>query len=235
MSISPDKLYECLHNYFGQQHWWPVDERYHKKNHSDPRFEVMIGAILTQNTAWSNVEKALLLLKKHNALTIQHIADIDENTLKTLIQPSGFFNQKAKRLKNLALYLQKNYECDINVFFRRNLQEIRQELLSLHGIGPETADSILLYAGNLPIFVVDAYTKRLVERLPLNVEEKTYEGTQKYFQENLRKTYTTTDIVPLYKQLHALIVELAKNYCKKIPRCQKCPLNNYCASSKLFQ
>lgn len=235
MPLSPDKLYECLLNYFGRQDWWPVDEHYHKKNQSDPRFEIMIGAILTQNTAWSNVEKALLLLKKHNVLTIQQIAQLDENTLKTLIQPSGFFNQKAKRLKNLALYLQKNYGCDINVFFRRNLQEIRQELLSLNGIGPETADSIILYAGDLPIFVVDAYTKRLCERLPLNVEEKTYEGTQKYFQENLRKIYTTTDLVPLYKQFHALIVELAKNYCKKKPRCQKCPLHNYCESSDLFQ
>ncbi|MCX6665506.1 MAG: endonuclease [Euryarchaeota archaeon] len=235
MPLSADKLYECLLSHFGLQHWWPVDEHYHKKNHSDPRFEVMIGAILTQNTAWSNVEKALLLLKNKNALTIQQIAQLDENTLKTLIQPSGFFNQKAKRLKNLALFLQKNYDSDINVFFRRNIQEIRQELLSLHGIGPETADSIILYAGDLPIFVVDAYTKRLVERLPLSVEEKTYEGTQKYFQENLQKIYPAKDLVPIYKQFHALIVENAKNYCKKNPRCQKCPVNICCASFELFQ
>ena len=213
-----------LLHHFKHQDWWPVDATYHQRNHSDPRFEIIIGAILTQNTAWTNVEKALKNLRQHKALTINALLNMDENTLKTLIQPSGFFNQKAHRLHLFTTYLHDHYQDDLTVFFARTTKEIRIELLSLHGIGPETADSILLYAGNHPVFVVDAYTKRICTRLPLPIQHDTYDAIQTYFTENLPKQQQIT----VYKELHALIVELAKNHCRKKPACDHCPLNLRC-------
>ena len=150
MAISPKILYDLLLDDFGYQHWWPIDKNYHRKQKSDPRFEIIVGAILTQNTAWNNVEKALENLKKNKVLAINSIIRINEENLKIMIQPSGFFNQKAQRLKLIATYLHKNYQEDLQKFFLRDITEIRQELLSLQGIGSETADSILLYAGNHP-------------------------------------------------------------------------------------
>ena len=127
----------------------------------------------------------------------------------------------------MTLYLQENYDGNLNGFFNRDLHAIRGELISLNGIGPETADSILLYAGNLPIFVVDAYTKRMCKRLPLNTNIS-YDEIQQYFQENLCKKYTEKQITQVYNELHAQIVILAKNYCKKKPACNNCPLKNSC-------
>ena len=225
MKLTPQILYQKLLEDFGEQHWWPMDKQYHKKNNSDPRFEIIIGAILTQNTAWSNVEKALNNLKKANMIDIKKISDIDKKSLKEMIRPSGFFNQKAERLKNIAFYLQKNYKGDLDKFFNQDTYKIREELLSLNGIGPETADSILLYAGLKPVFVVDAYTKRISKRLPLNTNTS-YDEIQQYFQNNISKNYSET--VQIYNELHALIVELAKNYCKKKPECNKCPLQKNC-------
>jgi len=227
MSI-PAKINELLLDHFGNQDWWPVDKDYHKENGSDPRFEIIIGAILTQNTAWSNVEKALENLKANNSLTVRKVVETDLENLKTMIQPSGFFNQKAKRLKILASHLHKNYEDDLDKFFDRDLQEIRRELLSLNGIGPETADSILLYAGNHPIFVVDAYTKRICKRLPVEINGESYDEIQQYFEGELHECFPRRDTAQLYKELHALLVELAKNYCRKKPECNKCPLKNQC-------
>ena len=228
MTLTPDKLYELLLSRFGNRHWWPVDKEYHRENRSDPRFEIMIGAILTQNTAWSNVEKALENLQRNHVLTVKKMIEIDSEKLKTMIQPSGFFNQKTQHLKDLVLYLHENFEGDLDKFFNRNLHKIRMELLSLNGIGSETADSIILYAGNLPVFVVDAYTKRLCKRLPLLVEGETYAAIQQFFEDELCKNYPKRDIVPLYKDLHALIVELAKKYCKKKPLCENCSIKNHC-------
>ena len=154
--------------------------------------------------------------------------ETDLENLKTMIQPSGFFNQKAKRLKILTSHLYNNYEDNLDKFFNRDLQEIRRELLSLNGIGPETADSILLYAGNHPIFVVDAYTKRICKRLPVKIYEESYDEIQRYFKRELHKSHPRKDITQLYKEFHALIFELAKNFCKKKPECKKCVLKDYC-------
>jgi len=228
MAMTPSILYNLLLSDFGNQNWWPIDRKYHKRIRSDPRFEVIVGAILTQNTAWSNVEKALINLKSNNALIARKIEEIDFEKLKEMIQPSGFFNQKAQRLKFFTSYLMDNYKDDLDKFFDRNLQDIREELLSLTGIGPETADSILLYAGDFPIFVVDTYTKRICGRIPIDVTLETYNEIQHYFEKDLRQNFSEEEIIPIFKELHALIVNLAKNYCKKRPDCDNCPLQNHC-------
>ena len=227
MKITPHSLYTILLNQFGNLNWWPMDKDYHKKNGSDPRFEIIIGAILTQNTAWSNVEKALENLKLQKMLEVKNISKIQIEDLQELIRPSGFFKQKATRLKDISTYLKNNYSANLDKFFDRDMNNIRNELLSLNGIGPETADSILLYAGNQPIFVVDAYTKRICERLPLNTNIS-YEEIQNYFESELSQNYSKIELLKIYNELHAMIVILAKNYCKKNPVCKKCPLSKYC-------
>ena len=231
MKITPQTLYEILFNRFGNLDWWPMDEEYHKKNGSDQRFEIIAGAILTQNTAWSNVEKAISSLKIKKVLDINSLSKVSTIELQKLIRSSGFFKQKADRLKNIALYFQQKYQGDLDTFFKKDIYDIRNELLSLNGIGPETADSILLYAGNLPIFVVDAYTKRICERLPLNTNIS-YEAIQSYFERELEKSYTKNELIKIYNNLHALIVILGKNYCKKNPRCEECPLTKHCDYNK---
>jgi endonuclease-3 related protein len=231
MKIIPSKMYEILLNEFGNLYWWPMDKRYHEINNSDPRFEIIVGAILTQNTAWSNVEKAINNIKAQNLLDIKNISNIDNEILPNLIKPSGYYNQKAKRLKILASYIKDNFNGNLDVFFNRELQEIRNELLSLNGIGPETADSILLYAGNFPIFVVDAYTKRICQRLPIKVDI-TYNDIQSYFQSELSKKYSKKELTKVYNELHAQIVILGKTYCKKKPDCMNCPLKKNCYYSK---
>ena len=228
MPVDPQKLYTILLNHFGDQKWWPYDPEYHKINSSDPRFEIMVGAILTQNTAWPNVEKALFNLKKNKSLTVKTIVEMPVEKLKLMIQPSGFFNQKSTRLKVLADHVYEKYDNSLDNFFKRDLQEIRDELLSLNGIGPETADSMILYAGNLPIFVVDAYTKRICKRIPIKINDESYDEIQQYFESELSKNLTDKNTVSAYKELHALIVELAKNYCKTKPSCSNCPLKQYC-------
>ncbi len=227
MSLTPIKLYELLYEKFGNLEWWPIDKEYHRKNNSDSRFEIIVGAVLTQNTAWANVDKALSNLKKKQFLEIERINKIDLQNLCELIKPSGFFNQKAKRLKILANYFLEQYDGNLNVFFEKDLHDIRKELLSIKGVGPETADSIILYAGNLPTFVVDAYTKRLCKRLPLDAN-LSYQDIQLYFEKNLSEQYNGEKLVHIYNDLHASIVNLAKSYCKKKPECTKCPLLRYC-------
>ncbi len=231
MNITPQKLYEILSKKFGNLNWWPVDKKYHENEGTDSRFEIMVGAILTQNTSWPNVEKALENIRLEKMLEIKKISEIDIEHLKKLIKPSGFFNQKAKRLKNLSSYIKNNYNCNLNEFFIKDLREIRKELLSLNGIGPETADSILLYAGNKPIFVVDAYSKRICERLPLYTKLD-YDEIQNYFQNELLKSYNHNEITKVYNELHAQIVNLAKKYCKKKPDCDKCFIKNDCVYAK---
>lgn len=228
MLITPINIYRILLNHFGTQDWWPIDKQYHKINQSDPRFEIIIGAILTQNTAWKNVEKALTNLKRTDLFTVSRIFKADMADLKKNIQSTGFFNQKATRLKMIVSHLHENFNDDLDRFFNRDLQIIRKELLLLNGIGPETADSILLYAGNHPIFVVDAYTKRICKRLPVNTKGITYEVIQHYFQSRFKEDITVTEPVTVYKEMHALIVSLAKNYCKKKPDCKNCPMEIHC-------
>ena len=227
MQLTPIQLYKILLKHFGKLNWWPMDRSYHEKNGSDPRFEVIVGAILTQNTAWSNVEKAIENLKLKNIVDIKKIREFDLKNLQELIRPSGFFNQKAKRLKEFASYLESNYNGNLNDFFNKNINDVREELLTINGIGHETADSIILYAGGMPIFVVDAYTKRLCERIPFNTK-LTYDEIQNFFQKELSKACKKEELTDIYNELHAQIVNLGKNYCKKKPLCEKCPLKDYC-------
>jgi endonuclease-3 related protein len=222
-------IYDRLHDFFGSQQWWPMDAIYHENNGSDPRFEIIIGAILTQNTAWSNVEKALHNLKMKNILDLFNMNKQDISSLKMLIKPSGFFNQKANRLKHICNFLLQTYDGDLDQMFARPTNLLRDELLQIKGIGPETADSILLYAGSKPIFVVDAYTKRICNRIPLNVDETCYDEIQHYFQESLEKHHPKDQLSTIYNEYHAFIVELGKQFCKKQkPLCMDCPLESLC-------
>jgi len=229
--LTPTKLHELLCSHFGELHWWPHDACYHKDCGSDPRFEIMVGAILTQNTAWSNVEKALLNLKAAHLLEINSLAKVNLGKLTAAIRPSGYYNQKAARLKELSSYLLENYNGDLDLFFSKETPELREELLSLKGIGPETADSMLLYAGAHPIFVVDSYTKRICSRIPIT--KKTcldYSCIQNHFQLQLSAHYSDqTELVSIYNSLHAEIVELSKQFCTKTkPLCADCPLSLVC-------
>lgn len=194
--------------HYGAQNWWPGD--------SD--FEIMIGAILTQNTSWENVEKAIMNLKPY---LDPHIIDqMSENILSELIKPSGFFNVKTQRIKNfLTWYREKNFSID--ALKPMSIIELREELLNINGIGRETADSIILYAVEKPIFVIDAYTKRLFSRLGFNIP-KSYDSIQSLFHETLDlNTY-------LFNEYHALIVIHCKTYCKSKPKCSTCIFSNIC-------
>ena len=232
MKISPLELFNVLYGKFGNQNWWPIDKKYHEQNNTDPRFEIIIGAILTQNTAWINVEKALNNLKKEKIIDIKKLSKVDIRKLQEIIKPSGFFNQKAKRVKNIALYFHNNYNDNLDNFFSRELSILREELLSLNGIGPETADSILLYAGSKPIFVIDAYTKRICKRIPLYTDSN-YDKIQQYFEKNLENKFQKNELVKIYNEFHALILEFVKTYCKKKPECNNCPFQKKCSYNNL--
>jgi len=208
-------LYEKLLEHYGEQNWWPVDEEYHEKHGTDPREEVVIGAILTQNTNWKNVEKALSNLKEEKLLSFKGIRVSSKEKLEELIKPVGFYRQKAKYLKNFV----NTYESI------RDLESVsREELLKVKGVGRETADAILLYALNRHSFVIDAYTKRLLSRL-WNLDGN-YEELKRFFEENLPRD------LKLYKEYHALIDEHCKSVCKKKPNCDLCPLTDFCLSYK---
>ncbi len=179
----------------------------------------MVGAILTQNTNWGNVEKAINNLKKEKLLTLDAFDKITQKKLATLIRPSGYFNQKSKRLKDLVAYIKKNYNGSLTKFFRQDTYKLREELLSLKGIGPETADSILLYAAKKPVFVIDAYTKRVLMMHGIATEDSSYDEMQAIFMDNLKHD------TKVFNEYHALIVRLAKEHCKKRePVCNVCPL-----------
>ena len=212
MTWSILEVYERLYKHFGHLGWWPAKSP----------FEVIVGAILTQQTSWKNVEKAISNLEKAGKLSIEGIATSPISELERLIYPTGFYKQKAVRLSIMAKHLYERYDADLTRFFSRDKDTIREELLSIHGIGKETADSILLYAGEKLSFVVDAYTMRLLERLPINVK-KSYDAVQEYFESHLPSD------INIYKEFHALIVELGKNYCRTNPRCQLCPLRDKCS------
>jgi len=189
----------------------------------------MVGTILTQNTAWTNVEKALLNLKHEECLTVDALCDVSMSRLKTLIRPSGYFNQKAPRLKTLACHIKKQYGGSLDTLFSKETHVVREELLCLSGVGPETADSMLLYAGDHPVFVVDAYTKRLNRRLPFPIPDESYDAVQKFYQSQLQKTVPQQELVHVYNELHALIVHLAKHVCTKTkPECTHCPVQGSC-------
>ena len=202
-------IYQKLYRSFGPQSWWP----------GDTPFEVIVGAILTQNTNWQNVAKAIDNLKEARVLTPQKLHSLPIDRLARLIRPSGYFNIKAKRLKSFLDFLFKNYQGKLEKMFVQPLDELRQEILSVKGVGPETADSILLYAGGYPIFVVDAYTKRIFSRQKLLSEDAGYHQVQELFTQSLKKD------VQLFNEYHALIVRLGKDFCKKTkPKCEICPI-----------
>ena len=203
-------IYRRLYAHFGPQRWWPAESA----------FEVMVGAILTQNTNWSNVEKAISNLKKENVLAPAKLYNLSEGKLARLIQPSGYYNLKARRLKEFLKFFLNNYAGSIKKISAARFPLLRKELLSVKGIGPETADSILLYALNKPVFVVDAYTKRILSRHKLLKEDAGYEEAQDLFIAGLKKN------ARLFNEYHALIVALAKAYCSKTkPKCAACPLD----------
>ena len=205
------EIYQTLHSHFGPQHWWP----------GESPFEVIVGAILTQQTSWNNVEKAIKNLKKEKLLDPKELHDIKSDKLEKLIQPSGYYRQKVKKLKNFTNFLWDNYDGKLEKLFNQPIPRLREELLSVNGIGKETGDSIILYAANKPIFVIDAYTKRILDRLGIT-REKDYDELQELFQKNLPQD------VQLFNEFHALIVQLGKNYCKKKPKCDECPLKPSC-------
>jgi endonuclease-3 related protein len=202
------RIYRSLFNTFGPQHWWP----------GETPFEVAVGAILTQNTAWSNAERAMTRLKEENLLDPKELSRVPMRRLARSIRSSGFFNQKAKRLKIFVRYLMEKYSGDMSRMQRIPLGQLREELLSLSGIGPETADSILLYALSKPAFVVDAYTRRILARHSFIEWEASYAQIQSLFMEHLPKK------VPLFNEYHALLVALGKELCLTHPKCHLCPL-----------
>jgi endonuclease-3 related protein len=203
------EIYDLLFKRFGPQDWWP----------GDTPFEVIVGAILTQNTNWTNVEKAITNLKNAKVLSPDKLHHLDIAKLAQLIRPAGYFNIKAKRLKNFLDWFFEEYCGELKNFENLPTTELRQQLLSVKGIGPETADSILLYALNRLVFVVDAYTARICSRHRLIDEGADYHQIQEIFESNL-----TSDI-QLFNEYHALIVHLGKDYCKPKPKCEECPLN----------
>jgi len=204
-------VYKKLYNFFGPQHWWPADGP----------FEVMVGAILTQNTNWSNVEKAIGNLKKDKLLKPEKLYKLPQEKLAAYIKPSGYYNIKAKRLKSFLKFFLFTFKGRIKEMATLEKDALRRHLLSVNGIGPETADSILLYSLSKPIFVVDAYTKRVFARHRLILGNATYEEIQGLFMRNLKPS------VRLFNEYHALLVRLGKEFCfKSKPRCNLCPLNS---------
>ena len=204
------KIYERLLAKYGPQSWWPAKTR----------FEVIVGAILTQNTSWTNVEKAIENLHQAELLSPGALKNIPVENLSQLIKPSGYFNVKARRLKNFVEFLFQEYNGQLEQMGKEPLKKLRQQLLSVNGIGPETADSILLYALDKPIFVVDAYTKRILSRHRLVERSADYHAVQKEFMQAL-----ATD-VRMFNEYHALIVRLGKELCKSKPLCELCPLKD---------
>jgi len=207
------EYYEALYKAFGQQSWWPARTR----------FEVIVGAILTQNTAWSNVEKAIKELKKADVLTPRKLAKVDNKKLAGLIRPSGYFNIKAQRLRNFLDFLFEEFGGSLNRLFRvMDTKGLRRSILSVNGIGPETADSILLYAGGRAEFVVDAYTKRIFSRHGLIGADAGYDEVKALFMDNLPRE------AGLFNEYHALLVRLGKDYCRpRNPFCEVCPLKAF--------
>lgn len=202
-------IYEALYEAYGPQHWWP----------GETAFEVMVGAVLTQNTAWSNVEKAIAAIRDRGLLTPSRLAAVPRHRLAALIRPSGYFNVKAQRLHNLVAFLMDHHQGSVKRMFRRDPAALRRELLAVNGIGPETADSILLYAGDKPLFVVDAYTKRVFSRHGIVSPDASYDEVQRLFMDSLPRD------VKLYNEYHALIVRLGKERCRKgRPLCEGCPV-----------
>lgn len=202
------KIYELLYARYGQQHWWP----------GESRFEIIIGAILTQNTNWQNVEKAIGNLKAAQLLDVDRLHAISTPQLAELIRPAGYYNIKAARVKNFLDWLFETHNGSLESLEQMDTHSLRESLLHIKGIGPETADSIALYAFNKPVFVVDAYTARVAVRHRLIEYGAGYEALQKLFTSALPADYKQ------FNEYHALLVRVGKDHCRKMARCSGCPL-----------
>lgn len=200
--------YHLLSKRFGHRGWWPAESP----------FEVCVGAILTQNTAWKNVARAIENLKTASALDPFKIYDMSEEKLASLIIPAGYYNVKARRLRNFIVHLVENHAGRLSSLFNSEVSSLRSELLSINGIGKETADSMILYAGGKPIFVVDAYTRRVLTRHGLIREKATYDEIQDLFHAALPAD------TALFNDFHAQFVAVGHHFCKRIPQCDACPL-----------
>jgi endonuclease-3 related protein len=221
-SAHPDELlryYEAMSAALGPMRWWPAKTP----------FEVIVGAILTQSTAWGNVELAIANLRAAKLLTPSAMLRVRTSRLATLIRPSGYFRQKAKKLKAFLKFLQTGYKGSLPRMFQTPTAELREKLLAVHGIGPETADSILLYAGNHPVFVVDAYTHRILGRHGITNGKADYEKVRALIENLIPRQ------AELYNEFHALIVNTGKNWCRKsAPRCEECPLRSLLPANSPF-
>jgi endonuclease-3 related protein len=213
------EMYQLLFERFGPQHWWP----------GETKLEIVIGAVLTQNTNWRNVEKAIQNLKRKDLLSIRALESCPVAELAEEIRPAGYYNLKAKRLKNLIRLISDQYEGDLAVMMLESPAALRRNLLSVNGIGRETADGILLYAAGAPVFVVDAYSYRILYRHGMVDEQITYEDLQAVFMDNLLPD------PQLFNEFHALIVRTGKDFCRKTPRCRTCPLRDWGPTSPLAE
>ena len=210
------EIYHRLYAAYGPQHWWP----------GEGPFEVIVGAILTQQVGWRNVERAIAGLKTAGLMDPESLARAPLEQIARIIRPTGYYNQKAKKLKAFLDFLNARHNADLNKLFSLPVDKLREELLSVHGIGEETADSIILYAAEKPSFVVDAYTRRILTRLGVINGEESYGEIRELFMKNLPKD------VPLYNEYHALLVRHGKERClKRNPRCAGCPLADMCRAS----
>jgi endonuclease-3 related protein len=201
-------VFDRLYSHYGPRHWWPAESA----------FEVLIGAVLVQNTAWENVRKAIDRLRGEDLLEPHALYAVPLERLEELIRPAGYFRVKARRLHNLLEFLVERHGGSLEAMFRTALPELRESLLAVSGIGPETADSILLYAGGLPTFVVDAYTHRMLARHGWIGFDANYYQIQEHFEAGLPQD------AALFNEYHALVVEVGKRHCRKHPRCEGCPL-----------
>lgn len=215
----PHDIYQTLLNHFGPQHWWPAESP----------LEVMVGAVLTQNTSWRNVEKAIANLREADALSIETLHAFDHEELAELIRPAGYYRLKTKRLTNLIRFVVEKYDGSLDLMFASDVATLREELLSVNGVGPETADTILLYAGELPTFVVDTYTARVLKRHGLIEIEADYHAIKDYFESSLPTEG------PMYNEYHALLVRVGSEYCRKTPKCDDCPLADLLPESGIVE
>lgn len=233
------RYYTALLRRYGPQNWWPAQSR----------FEVIVGAYLTQNTNWSNVERAMANLRRARVLSVKGLRELSLARLQQLVRPSGYFRQKAIKLKTFIRFLDKNYSGSLDRMFAQPTEKLRAELLALKGVGPETADSILLYAGNHPVFVVDAYTRRIFERHGLITAKTKYEEIRALIEQAVsgaepqslvtengsdprhpvsRMSCTArSELAQHYNELHALIVRVGNHYCRKTAKCEECPLREF--------
>ncbi len=210
-------IYDTLFQAIGPRHWWP----------GETPLEITVGAILTQNTSWKNVDKAITTLKEKGWLSLEKLKDIPEAELAQAIRSSGYFNQKAKKTKIFVRYIYERYDGSLEKMAEQPLEKLREELLAIYGIGPETADSILLYALGKQTFVVDAYTRRIFIRHGWMTEKATYENIRQFFMTHLPRD------IQLYNEFHALLVYVGNRFCRRKPMCDECPLKKYLAMKKL--